>query len=557
VQLPHSREQLTAVTKGRQPVENEILQAHRASFDRLVKVVQLRLERRQFDDAAALARLAAEFASLHHPGCFTSPELETVTRALGAVIDGETRDGDAPLLGSLPPQRVLHVFTEAYEIGGHTRLATRWIRLDSNRVHCVVTTRQRGDVPAELRAAAEASGGSVATVRDDRSLLATASRLAALADSFDAVVLHVHPSDVVPSIAFSSHRPRPPVLFVNHADHVFWLGTSVADVVVCLRQSGHLIARTRRGIDESRLLDMPIPLILSQRTMTRKDAKQALDIVPGHVVLLTVAAEYKFESRRPTGFLDLVVPVIGEQESTTLLAVGPTDSGRWHEANKLTAGRVRPLGVLPDPALHRDAADIYLDSTPFASITSLLESAALGTPCLAYVGGRDPGSPSVSDPHLVVDAILRAQNPAEYRRLLVRLISEPEFRAEVGAGLASRVREAHSTDRWLARLEEVYEQLGSVGRAEQPTAVTTAFMTTDIDREVVSLATSCHGPLAVAEIQHSIRGEFRSLKGQALFGRALLLPRALRYRTGLPVPRYRNSSIPPRWWPISDRFLVR
>ena len=62
---------------------------------------------------------------------------------------------------------------------------------------------------------------------------------------------------------------------------------------------------------------------------------------------------------------------------------------------------------------------------------------------------------------------------------------------------------------------------------------------------------------AMDAAEDTIRGEFRSLKGQALFGRALLLPRALRYRTGLPVPRYRNSSIPPRWWPISDRFLVR
>jgi hypothetical protein len=104
--------------------------------------------------------------------------------------------------------------------------------------------------------------------------------------------------------------------------------------------------------------------------------------------------------------LDLVVPVIEQQKSTTLLAVGPTDSGLWNKANKLTAGCVRALGVLPDPASYRDAADIYLDSTPFASITSLLESAALGTPCLAYVGGREPGSPSASDPPLVVDAIL-------------------------------------------------------------------------------------------------------------------------------------------------------
>jgi hypothetical protein len=347
------------------------------------------------------------------------------------------------------------------------------------------------------------------------------------------------------------------VLFVNHADHVFWLGTSVADVVVCLRQSGHLIARTRRGIDESRLVDLPIPLNLSQRVMTLKDAKQALGIAPDHVVLLTVAAEYKFESRRSPGFLDLLVPVIEEQESTTLLAVGPADAGVWHKANKLTAGHIRPLGTLPDPALYRYAADIYLDSTPCASITSLLESAALGTPCLAYVGGKDPGSPTVSDPPLVADAILRAEDPAEYRRLLLRLICEPEFRAEVGAGLASQVQAAHSADRWLARLEKVYEKLATMERVGRPAAATTAFMAEGLDREIVSLAPGQHGPLAVAEILGSFHDELRSLRGPAQFGRALLHGKAMLGRSPLPVRRQGNSSMPPRWWPVSDRFLVR
>jgi hypothetical protein len=545
------------VRQGRQPVEAEILRAHRASFDRLVSTAQLRLERRQFDDAACVARVAAHFAWMHHPGCFTSPELEAVTQALGAVINDGSPDGNEPFLGGMPPKRVLHVFTEALEVGGHTRLATRWIQLDSNRVHCVVTTRQESDFPAELRAAAEASGGSVTTVRDDRSPLEAASRLAALAEGYDVVVLNIHPFDVVPPIAFASRRPRPRVLFVNHADHVFWLGTSVADLVVCFRHSGHLIACTKRCIDESRLVDLPLPLVLLPRTMSIADAKQALGIAPDHVVLLTVASDYKFESRKPPSFFDLVVPAVEQEKSTTLIAVGPGDSGLWNEANKLTAGRVRPLGVLRDPAPYRDAADIYLDSTPFASITSLLESAALATPCLAYLGGREPGSPSVSDPPLVVDAILRAQDPAEYRRLLLRLISEPAFRAEVGAGLASQVREAHSTDRWLARLQDVYKQLASVDRIERPVAATTAPVATGVDREIVSLATGRHGPLAVAETLGSFRGELRSLKGQALFGRALQLGRWHLQRRPLPLRRRAVSPIPPRWWPASDRFLVR
>jgi len=128
----------------------------------------------------------------------------------------------------------------------------------------------------------------------------------------------------------------------------------------------------------------------------------------------------------------------------------------------------------------------------------------------------------VSDPPLVTDTILRARHPAEYRRLLLQLISEPEFRADVGAGLASQVREAHSADRWLPRLEAVYERLGTVGRVEGAAAVTAAFMATRVDREVVGLPTGRDGPLAVAETLVSYRGELRSLKSQVLLARVLL-----------------------------------
>jgi hypothetical protein len=82
-------------------------------------------------------------------------------------------------------------------------------------------------------------------------------------------------------------------------------------------------------------------------------------------------------------------------------------------------------------------------------------------------------------------------------------------------------------------------------------------MAAGVDREVVSLATGRDGPLAVAETLVSYRGELRSLKGQVLLARALLRGRALLLRSPLPVQRRVSSPIPPRWWPVSDRFLVR
>jgi hypothetical protein len=82
-------------------------------------------------------------------------------------------------------------------------------------------------------------------------------------------------------------------------------------------------------------------------------------------------------------------------------------------------------------------------------------------------------------------------------------------------------------------------------------------MATRVDREVVGLPTGRDGPLAVAETLVSYRGELRSLKSQVLLARVLLRGRALLLRSPLAVHHRGHSSMPPRWWPVSDRFLVR
>ena len=49
-------------------------------------------------------------------------------------------------------------------------------------------------------------------------------------------------------LAFADESGLPPVLFLNHADHLFWLGTSVADLVLNLRDAATDISIARRGV---------------------------------------------------------------------------------------------------------------------------------------------------------------------------------------------------------------------------------------------------------------------------------------------------------------------
>ena len=93
-----------------------------------------------------------------------------------------------------------------------------------------------------------------------------AVRLREIARSADVVVLHHFGCDVVP-IAALAVNDVPAVSVVNHADHIFWLGSTIADVVVNQRPISAALGPRRRVRGQFLL---PIPL--QDRSPIARDA---------------------------------------------------------------------------------------------------------------------------------------------------------------------------------------------------------------------------------------------------------------------------------------------
>jgi hypothetical protein len=132
----------------------------------------------------------------------------------------------------------LHVLNEAFAFGGLTAMAARWIQLDSeSRIHHVALLDQKTDPSPELVESAAATGGQVFSANSCSSILLKAAWLRDLArDHATYVVLHINVNDVIAGLAFGSPG-GPPVLLVNHAAHIFWVGASLPDLVVNCRGS--------------------------------------------------------------------------------------------------------------------------------------------------------------------------------------------------------------------------------------------------------------------------------------------------------------------------------
>lgn len=426
-----------------------------AAFERLVAVVSRRVAAGRWDSAAAWARVAAMFTWTNPHGALRDVRLD---QALDAVARAKLPAVARQPRGAGARRRVLHVLTEGHHVGGgHVPMALRWVNSDGESRHYVAFTRPGYESP-ELTAAIERRGGN-ALVLGGRSLVERARALRMAAGAVDVVVCHTYPDDPVPAVAFGGDYDGAAVVMVNLADHVFWLGVGNVAAVMNLREIGAESTISARGYPAANMMVVPTPLPGVARGLDREAAKHRLGIDPAQVVLVTLARGVKYAPAPwHPGFVEVIAPALRDLPQATLLAVGadPTDAA-WSALQRELPGRVLVPGPQRDPAVYLDAADVYLDSFPFGSVTSMLEAATRDVPVIssrAYSGlGRLISSVGPLD-----DLVVACPDTAAYHAQLRRLATEPTRRAALGAKTGTAVRARHGDAAWKEHLGEVYAQ---------------------------------------------------------------------------------------------------
>ena len=452
----------------RTPTEaTAVVAAHRQTHDRLVEIVRRHAGRGDTERVLRSATLAASHAWWGPTGLLADPVLE------GLVIDA-VADGRPPVVdGGRRTGRVLHVLSEAYDVGGHTRLARRWISRDTGRVSSVALTNQLQAVPGDLAEVVRASGGRLHDLRAaDPDLLPRARALRALFDDVDVVVLHVHPYDAVALAAVGLPGVRPPVVFENHTDHAFWLGVGVADVVSDFRSNR--LTTALRGVAPERVAVLPLPIDPPVSDADPVQLRRRLGIAPDAVVAVCVATTAKVAPTWGRGMAALVDRALSWSPRLTVVMVGAAATDEWTRLVARHPGRLLVVGAVPDPDPWYLLADVYLDSYPTRAGTSVLEAALVGKPVLTIVDLPATELTHVfqSDSPGMVGRP-RVGTAQQYVTALRRLVDDPELRAREGSLVQDAVRAAHCGPAWDEALEAVYARARTAGPADRPARRTT------------------------------------------------------------------------------------
>jgi hypothetical protein len=353
---------------------------------------------------------------------------------------------------------VLHVSTTVFATGGHTRTIARWASNDPESSHSLVLTDQQNiAVPGWLTDAIAGSGGAIA-VLPPASRLAQARRLRAAArQGFDLIVLHTFPEDTVPVVALAT-RDCPPVALLNHADHIFWLGASVADAIVNQREIGAALAAARRG---ARLnLVLPNPLPPHARARSKSDARVALGLSLSGTVVLSIGTAAKYSPTRDRNFFRAASRILEMSAQAHVYVVGVPPQSACPYEQRFSHDRLHLLGSVEDPSLFQEAADVYLEGFPLGSQTALLEAAAAGAaPVRAYA----PGSELLVASDACFSGLVPApDSESAYVECATRLIQDGAARERLASVLASRIRTHHTGLGWRESLEASYARLAAL-----------------------------------------------------------------------------------------------
>ena len=402
----------------------------------------------------ACVEAAAGFTQGHHPGRFADGALDNTVLDLGRELGGIDPSMRPRVPEHRGKRRVLHVTTTVFGVGGHTRTIKHWIHLDRSSQHLLVLTNQADQPIPSWLTYVFVGGNELITLPHELDRRARAKILRSIACDFaDLVVLHHFGNDTIPGLAFALEG-GPPVAVLNHADHQFWMGSSIADGAIHQREASQRLSE-RRYIDREVVL--PIPLATPD-VLSRESARCSLGVPPDQLILLTIGRAEKFRPTSTHNFFQAALQVLEQIPDVHLYVIGLDKQALQYYLGPASHPRIHPCGGLEDPSLYQAATDIFLEPFPFGSATALLETALRGIP---VVLSFDPLDELLVTNHGLNHLVQNPANLQEYIHVIRELVADKVARETLGRQLREHVLTHHTAEHWLDSLDRVYGEVGN------------------------------------------------------------------------------------------------
>lgn len=285
-------------------------------------------------------------------------------------------------------KKIIFIASELYHTGGHTRLMERLAcSLDSKSELLMTKKNSDSIVEREYKIFS-----SIHHTDDDFSELERIFYYVEVILRSDIIVLNVHPEDIfaVVSCGIAKKIKRNITIhFVNHSDHTFSYGASIADVWYEISAYGQFIDAQRNLDAKKCFLGIPVSFEgVSFQSRNRIFFKNG-DLI------LSAASNGKYKPKGKESLLKLVRLLLRRYDLSTFQIVGVSIfRDYWWWFLKMRYGkRLKLSKSLPYDEYIKvtNVAKLYIDSHPFPGGTAFVEQYLLGRICTGLINSTYKG----------------------------------------------------------------------------------------------------------------------------------------------------------------------
>ncbi|MEZ9198494.1 hypothetical protein [Shewanella sp. 10N.286.54.B9] len=258
---------------------------------------------------------------------------------------------------------VLHVISEAYLSGGHTRLCENIASMDEVTPDLLISR----DASALVIKRLHKHFVNVFFLNNDDECERLVNIYLKVV-KYKSVVIHIHPDDILTTIALNLAKmiaPNLNVYFINHADHLFSYGKSAADCVFQISYRGYEIDRliSDKNYENSFL---GIPVSFNKNDLILKEGNK----------ILVAGASYKMKPWKNISLPRELIDFLRVHTSHTvkIVGVGYFDYWWWH-LKLLFPKRVKIYSEMSYPLYIKTVndSDICIDTAPITGGTAFVE----------------------------------------------------------------------------------------------------------------------------------------------------------------------------------------
>jgi len=397
-------------------------------------------------------------------GIYDDPELEEIltARCMSVLSVGEIHS---------PLKDCIHLISEPYLIGGHTRLMEQLSIMHTEKPALLITRKS-------AERAIERTRGffSESTLISAYTPIEKIAEIIQCLKPYKRVVLHIHPDDMVSVIACKILKTvsTTKIYFVNHADHVFTYGSSVADIYFELSTFGRRRDLKKTICGSKSFLGIPLTSKLLSKHHSLPNKNSTLNF-------FSAASPFKFKPVKDYDLRPAIRKVLAEFKHSTFWVVGanPLTNTWWWPIKLRYWNRFKVVSSLPYESYLAllERADFYVDSYPTPGGTAFAEQLFNGRRCVglrAPIQGYSPADNLKRDSvEAFINSIFQGSNDRAVIASVLAVNGYEAVKSRYLACLYEDIMCANEMEKHVAWTGDisVYEQPGKITSAIPPEVV--------------------------------------------------------------------------------------